>query len=238
MLANGFGNRHEDHAGLGQFRLEGGDDGHAVEHRIHGHAAVFHAGQEFLFLQRNAELLVNLQQFRIDLVQRLRAGGAFRCGIIIEIVEVDLGIADARPCRLFHRQPALVSLKTPFQHPFRLLLLGRDEADNLFRKALRGLVDFDLCLEAVFILVHIDLADLIDRFLNRCHVVLQSRRSQGPVACQRIKAESRLIHLRANRPCRINGRSLYPCKCGMALFTHPGKRKIAIPQFFAAFYAA
>ncbi|MNT09626.1 hypothetical protein D3C72_1444160 [compost metagenome] len=192
MLADGFGDRHEDHAGLCQFRLEGGDNGDAVEHGIHGHTTVFHAGQDFLFLQRNAQLLVNLQQLRIDFVQRLRAGRAFRCGIIIEIVEVDLGVADARPCRLFHRQPALVSLKTPFQHPFRLLLLGRDEADHLFRKALRGLVDFNFGFEAVFILVHIDLANLIDRFLNRCHVVLQSRRSQGPVACQRIKADSRL----------------------------------------------
>ncbi|AMD59448.1 hypothetical protein AWN88_14360 [Agrobacterium tumefaciens] len=39
-------------------------------------------------------------------------------------------------------------------------------------------------------------------------------------------------------PSRQPGQSLYPCRCGMALFTHPGKRKIANPQFFAAFYAA
>ena len=55
---------------------------------------------------------------------------------------------------------------------------------------------------AIDIFGQVDLADLIDRFLNRCHVVLQSRRSKGPVACQRIKAESRLIHLRAMSPRR------------------------------------
>ena len=51
-----------------QLALEGGGDGDAVEHRIHRDA-----GQHRLLLQRNAELLVGLEQFRIDLVQALGA---------------------------------------------------------------------------------------------------------------------------------------------------------------------
>jgi hypothetical protein len=36
-----------------------------------------HAGQDFLFGERNAELLIGAQQFRIDIVDRLRPSVAF-----------------------------------------------------------------------------------------------------------------------------------------------------------------
>ena len=66
MLLHRFGERAEDDARLRQLRLEGGGHGDAVEHRVHRDA-----GQDRLLLQRNAELLVGLEQLRIDLVQAL-----------------------------------------------------------------------------------------------------------------------------------------------------------------------
>jgi hypothetical protein len=124
MLADRLRDRHEDHAGLGQFLLEGGHDGDGIEHRVDRHLALLHAGEDFLLRQRNAELLIGLQQFRIDLVERARSGHALRRGIVIEIVEIDLRILDARPGRLFHGQPAAIGVETPFQHPVRLLFFA------------------------------------------------------------------------------------------------------------------
>jgi hypothetical protein len=83
---------------------------------------------------------------------------------------------DARPVRLFHGQPAAISVEAPFQHPFRLVLLGRDQADHVFIQARRHGVGFDIGLEPVFVLVHVDRADLVYGLLNRSHFDLQSRR--------------------------------------------------------------
>jgi hypothetical protein len=58
-----------------QFLLEGGDDRDAVEHRVDGdaaHPSSRRHAPDFLLLQRNAELLVGLEQLRVDLVERLR----------------------------------------------------------------------------------------------------------------------------------------------------------------------
>ena len=68
MLLHGFGEGAEDDADFVQLGLEGGGDGHAIEHGIDGDA-----GQHGLLLQGNAELVVGLEQFRIDFVQALRA---------------------------------------------------------------------------------------------------------------------------------------------------------------------
>ena len=184
MLADGLGDRHEDHAGLLQLFLEGGDDRNGIEYGIDGDPRGLHAGEHFLLAQRNAELFIDLQHFRIDIVDRLRAGRALRRGVIVDIVEIDLRIVDARPGRLFQRQPALIGLETPFEHPLRFLLLRRNETDDVLGQALGRLVHLDRRLKPVFVLVHIDQGDLIDCFLHGSHVVLQSRRIQGPAACQ------------------------------------------------------
>ena len=76
-------------------------------------------------------------------------------------------------------QPAAIGLKAPFEHPVRLVLLGRDETDGVFRQALGGLVHLDDRLEPVFDTVDVDLADPIDRLLHSRHSVLRSR-FQGP----------------------------------------------------------
>src|SRR5690606_23894252 len=102
--------------------------------------------------------------------QGLRTRRAFRSCIIMQVVKIDLWIINASPSWLFHGQPTAIGVQTPFEQPLRLLLLGRNETDNIFIQAFRGLIDFDFSFEAIFVLVHIDLGDLIDRFLHSSHV--------------------------------------------------------------------
>src|SRR5271163_4934784 len=76
---------------------------------------------------------------------------------------------DARPGRLGHGQPAAKSLQPPLQHPGRLALFRGNEADGVFRQALRGLVGLDQRLKPISILVDVDSPDAIDRLLYGWH---------------------------------------------------------------------
>ena len=94
MRLHRLGDRAEDDAGLGKLLLEGRDDRDGIEHRIDRDAAArlarpFDAGEDRPLVQRNAELLVDLQELGIDLVERLRPRGRLRRGVIIEILIVD-----------------------------------------------------------------------------------------------------------------------------------------------------
>ena len=129
-----------------------------------------HALQHLLFAQRNAELLVSLEDLGIDFVERLRRHLGFRRGVVIEILIVDRRIIDARPIRLGHGQPAAIGIEPPCQHPFRLALLRRDEADDVLAQPLGRLIGFDVGDESVFVLVDIDEADLVDGFLYGGHL--------------------------------------------------------------------
>jgi hypothetical protein len=61
------------------------------------------AREDHLFLQRDAQLFIGRQQLGIDLVQRLRLLlHALGAGVVILVLEVDLGIIDHRPVGLFH----------------------------------------------------------------------------------------------------------------------------------------
>ena len=184
VLLQRFRDRAEDHARLGQFRLEGGRHRYRVEHRVDGDArarAVFalDAEQRLALTQRDAELVVGLEDFRIDLVERLGAGLLLRRGEIIQVLIVDRGVGDPGPGRLPHGQPAAIGVEPPGQHPRRLVLLLRDEADDVFGKAFGRLVGFDVGDEPVLVLVNVDKADLIDGLLNGRHFTLHSR-FQGP----------------------------------------------------------
>ena len=138
-----------------------------------------HARQNLLLAQRNAELLVGPENFRVDLVERLRAGLLLRRRVVIEVLVVDLVVVDPRPVRLLHGEPAAIGVETPRQHPFRLVLLGRNEPDGVLGKALRGLVGFDVGDEPVLVLVDVDAANPLDRLLHCRHSSLRSR-GQGP----------------------------------------------------------
>ena len=196
MLAQRLRDRHEDHAGLLEFRLECGCDRNRsrTPHRprpcgcrcrprfaigVIFRLVLDHARQNLLLAQRNAELLVGPENFRVDLVERLRAGLLLRRRVVIEVLVVDLVVVHPRPVRLLHGEPAAIGVETPRQHPFRLVLLGRNEPDRVLGKALRGLVGLDVGDEPVFVLVDVDAANPLDRLLDCRHSSLRSR-GQGP----------------------------------------------------------
>jgi len=151
-------------------------DRDAVEDRVDGHLALalarlggrrvfraLDAGEHHLLLQRDAELLVGLEELRIHLVERLRLlRHALRPGVVILILEVDLGVVDEGPLGLLHLQPALVGLKPPVGHPLRLAVLFGDEAHDVGRQALRRIVHLDVGFPAVLVLAA-DLAHGLDR---------------------------------------------------------------------------
>src|SRR3546814_190716 len=76
-------------------------------------------------------------------------------------------MADLGPARLallaLHLQPGAKGLQTPLQHPFRLALLARDEADGVLAQALGQDVGFDVGDEAVFVFAA-EIADCFDGF--------------------------------------------------------------------------
>ena len=188
VLAQRFRDRAEDHAGLGEFRLEGGDHGDRVEHGVHRHLAggiltallveiallalLPDAREDLLFLQRNAELGIGLEQLGVHLVEALGRRHALGGGVVIEVLEVDLGVVDLGPGRLLHLQPAAIGLEAGLQHPGRLVLLVRDEADDVLVQALGRIFGLDVGREAVLVLVDVDVLDECNRF-NISHVSLR-----------------------------------------------------------------
>src|SRR5437879_13250483 len=68
MRAHRFRERAEHDARGGEPLLEGGRDGDAVEYRVHRDP-----GEARALVERYAELLVGLEELRVDLVEALRA---------------------------------------------------------------------------------------------------------------------------------------------------------------------
>ncbi len=173
MLVRRLRDRAEDDAGLGQLILERGGDGDGIEHGIDrdtGNAA--HAGEHFLLAQGDAELLVGLQNLRIDLVERLRRLVHLGRGVIIKVLIVDRAVLHPRPGRLLQGEPAAIGFEPPVQQPLRLVLLGRDEADGILGEALGSLLHLDIGDETVFVLVHVDGADAVHGFPYGGHCTL------------------------------------------------------------------
>src|SRR5262249_1251855 len=130
-------------------------------------------GQHLLLAQRNAELLIGLEDFRIDLVERGRAGHLLRRRVVVDVLVVDLRVLDPCPGRLALGEPVARGFEPPLEHPLGLVLLARDETHRVFGETLRGLLRFDQRLESVFVLVDIDQADPIDRLLHGRHSSLR-----------------------------------------------------------------
>ena len=127
MILNGFAERAEDDSELAQLLFHGRSDRDAVENGVDGDA-----GQHFLLVQGDAELLVSLEQLGIDFVEALERLDALWRGVVDERVVVDCRIPDVAPVRLFHGEPAPVGLEAPFQHELGLVLFRRDGADYVF----------------------------------------------------------------------------------------------------------
>src|SRR5215475_6873710 len=183
MLTDRLRDRHEDHAGLFQFFLEGRRHRNGVEHRVDGNTrartiAALYPGQDLLFAQRNSQLFVSAENLGVDLVERFQRR-LLRRRVIVDVLIIDFRIVHACPGRLAHRQPAAIGFQPPGQHPLRLVFLARDESDRVFRQALWGLFGFDLGLEPILVLINVDTADLFDGLLYGRHSSLRSR-LQGP----------------------------------------------------------
>src|SRR6266566_4035210 len=146
VLTDRLRDRHEDHAVFRELRLECRGDRHAVEHRIHRDA-----GQALLLLDRDPELLEGLDQFRIDLVERVELGPLLGGGVVTDRLIVDRPVLHVGPVRLAHPEPVAVGLQAPLQHPFRLALFGRDQPDDVLVQAGRHDLGFDVGDEAVLV---------------------------------------------------------------------------------------
>ena len=156
MLAHGLAERAEHDAQGGELPLEGGGDRHAVEHGVHGHA-----GQGLALLERDAELLVGLEEFGIDLVEAL---GGVLLGLgrrpVADGLVVDRRVVHQRPGGLGHRLPVAKGLQPPLQQPLGLALLARDEGDDLLVEAGGERVLLDVRDEAPLVVAPGEVLDL------------------------------------------------------------------------------
>ena len=126
------------------------------------------AGERSPLVQRNAQLLIGLEQFRIDLVERFRRGSP-RCRIIVNVLEIDRRMRNPRPVRLAHVAPGTIGLETPFEHPFRLTFLRRNEPHDILVQPFRREIRVDQGLETEFVTAAREAVDGFDRFSDGRH---------------------------------------------------------------------
>ena len=154
VFAHGVGEAAEDDSLFGELGAEGGGDGDAVKDGIDGDA-----GEHFLFVQRNAELGVSLEQFGIDFVEAVQL--LLRRGVIAGRLIVDWIVVQVRPVRLAHGEPMAVGFKPPLEQPIRFILFMGDEADGLFTKSRRRGIGFDGGDEPPLVLAVCEFLDLV-----------------------------------------------------------------------------
>ena len=131
VVAHRVGERAEDHADLGEARLERRRDRNRVDDGVDGDS-----GESFLLGERDPELLEHLADLRIDLIQtRRRRALDLRGRPVTHVLVVDRLEPNVRPRRRFQRQEMTKRAETPFEQPFRFVLLRGDEPDDRFRKA-------------------------------------------------------------------------------------------------------
>ncbi|CAI2789601.1 Uncharacterised protein [Serratia ficaria] len=140
VFLNGFAERAEDHPALRQLFAVGGGDGNRVEDGVDRHfAALAH---------RHAQLVERQLHFagqitavgggtRLLLRAGLRAAGvvaaaAGRRRVIAVILIVQAIVVGLQPVRLFHLQPGAIGFEAEFEHPLRLIALGRDRPHHVF----------------------------------------------------------------------------------------------------------
>ena len=204
MLAHRLRDRHEDHAGLFQLRLEGGRDRNGIEHRIDRDARSPSGrstpASNLLLAQRNAELLVG------------RAGSPDR----------PRRATSGRPsssARRSNRCPGNRSSgMRPAPRSARAWSASGDRRRAASRASIRGsfflaemkrtmssdrpfgaLSDSITSLESILILVDVDMANLFDGFLDGRHFSLPSR-FQGPQRMCRLSAVLALRRLPSAKP--------------------------------------
>ena len=135
MLLHGLAHAAKNDAELREFVLEGRGHTDAVHHKVHRHPA-----EALLLLERNAQLLHRLAQFRIHLIHRgkflLLLGGR----VVTNRLEIWLLVLEVRPLGLHHRLPRVERFQAPLEEPLGLILLRADQPNDVFVKSRRGLV--------------------------------------------------------------------------------------------------
>src|SRR5437667_7299743 len=148
MFLYRLGERADDDPELREPVLERRRDGNAVQDGIDRDA-----GEALLLLQRDPELRVQIPNLRIDVVEAVHRLLRLRCGVVDDVLIVDRRIGDVRPLRLLHREPVPVRPQTPLEEPLGLILLARNEPDDVLVQALRRRVLIEVGNEAVLVLL-------------------------------------------------------------------------------------
>ena len=96
-------------------------------------------------MQWNTELLVGGEQFGIHLVEALRAVlEVFRRRVVGDGLVIDLRVVHVGPLRGLHATPLAIGREAPFEQPLRLVLLCRNETDDVLVETRRERVRLDL----------------------------------------------------------------------------------------------
>src|SRR5208282_1169305 len=169
MISDRLGKRAEDDARLGELRLERRRDRNGIEYGVDRDVPPLDPRKDLLLHQRDSEFGVGAQELRIDFVERLRRRRGSWRGEIIDVLEVDRRIGDARPRRRVHRPPTTQSLKPPFQQPLRLSLLFGNEPDSVFIQALWGQIRLDRADEAILVRLDVNRSYAINCLLDSRH---------------------------------------------------------------------
>ena len=88
MVFDSLADRAEHHAVLSQLLSVGGGNGHAIEDGIDSHIA-----EPLLLAQRDAELVEGFEQLGIHLVKARYFCLLLRCGVINDVLIVNLRVA-------------------------------------------------------------------------------------------------------------------------------------------------
>ncbi len=140
VLLDRLGERAEDDSHLLELVAEGRRDRNRVEDGVDRHA-----GELGPLAQGDAELLVGLEQLRVDLFERLRPVlPGLRRRVVDDRLVVDRRVVDVLPGRLLHGEPVAVRLQAPLEHPLGLVLLRGDEPDDVLGEARRDRLRLDV----------------------------------------------------------------------------------------------
>src|SRR3989454_2645513 len=94
-----------------------------------------------------------MPDLRIDVLESVLRLLLLLRGVVDDVLVVDRWIGDVRPLRLLHREPVAVRPETPLEEPLGLVLLARNEPDDVLVEALRRLVLIEIGDEAVLVLL-------------------------------------------------------------------------------------
>ena len=162
MLANGLADAAKDDAFLAQFLLKSGFHRDRIHDGIHSCST-----QSQTLFQRNAQLIERFFQLRINLFVFGFAGQ--RVCIIGYVLVIYLGKMQMSPRGLLLFLPILIGLQTEIQQPLRLILLLRNQANDVFVESF--FYDFGLHIggkaKRIFALCHLFNKTI---FFCFCHV--------------------------------------------------------------------